>query len=134
MMLINWSDEDLVNYPILDEQHRGIISTINSLDYFIKQGWPISNLKPTIDIVINNVNFHFKTEETILIKKNAPAISLALTRDYRMQFLNELNQHIEDAENMAEPKKLTEYLVNWWCGHKSEYHDKLSNYLDPNVA
>jgi len=134
MMLINWSDDDLVNFPILDEQHRGIISTINTLDYFIKQDWPITNLKPTVDTVIHNVKFHFKTEETILIKQNAPAISLAITRDYRMQFLNELNKHFEDAVNMSDPKGLTDYLVNWWSGHKLEYHDKLSNYLNPDVA
>ena len=133
-MLINWSDDDLVNFPILDEQHRGIISTINTLDYFIKQDWSISNLKPTIDTVIHYVKFHFKTEETILIRQNVPAINLEIIRNYKMQFLNELNQHVEDAVNMAESKILTDYLVNWWSGHKSEYHDKLSNYLVPDVA
>ena len=130
MMLINWSDDDLINFPILDEQHRGIISTVNTLDYFINQGWSISNLRPTIDTVIHNVNFHFKTEETILISQNVPAISLAVTRDYRLQFLNELNQNVEDAVNKEEPKVLTDFLANWWSLHKSEYHDKLSNYLN----
>lgn len=128
-MLINWSDDDLVNFPILDEQHRGVISTINTFDYFIKDNWSILNLKPTLDIILLNVKFHFKTEETILIKKNAPAISLAITRDYRMKFINELNQHLEDAVTTRDPKKLTEYLVDWWTSHKSDYHDKLSKYL-----
>ena len=133
-MLIYLRDDDLINFPILDEQHRGIISTINTLDYFIKQGWPISNLKPTIDTVIQYVNFHFKTEETILINQNAQAISLVIIRDYKMQFLNELNQHVEEAINIEEPKILTDYLVNWWSIHKSEYHEKLSSYLKPDVA
>ena len=130
MMLINWSDDDLVNFPILDEQHRGIISTINSLDYFIKQDWSITNLKHTINTVINNITFNFRTEETILIQQNVPAISLAIVRDNELQFQNEFKQYVEDAVNTARSKELTDYLVNWWSHHKSEYHDKLSKYLD----
>lgn len=128
-MLINWSENDSVDIPIIDEQHRCVITTINTLDYFIAQGWSISNLKPTIDTLIHNVNFHFKTEETILIKQNVPAICLAITRDYRLQFTYELNRCAEVATDRDDPKIVTDYLVEWWSLHKSEYHEKLSDYV-----
>ena len=57
-------------------------------------------------------------------------MSIEILIEYELQFRDELNQCVEDAVYSSEPEKVTDYLVNWWSGHKTEYHDKLSNYLN----
>jgi len=48
ILYIVWSDNNSVGIPIIDEQHRGIISTINSLHFFIQAGHGDEILKPTL--------------------------------------------------------------------------------------
>ena len=129
LIFIKWNDEDHFDHPIVDEQHRGIIATINSLYYFIQNGWSISDLKHTILMLEQYVIFHLKTEESILLNKKISSDELKEIKVYRQQFLRELKKIVKDAIVHKEPNELTSYLAKWWLGHKTDFHDKLVNYI-----
>jgi hemerythrin len=67
-LYIAWNDDNKLGIPIIDEQHRAIISTINSLYYFMQIGHGDDIIQPIMIILEQYVNIHFKTEETLIIK------------------------------------------------------------------
>ena len=129
MLLIEWKKQDKVGHPILDEQHRGLVGIINTLQYFINEEWPVSSLHPTIEALEQYVMFHFKTEETILLKNGMSQDGMEKVRTYRSKFFQELREHVNSAIFQSETQLLTDFLVDWWAGHQSEFHDKLLKYL-----
>ncbi len=70
-LYIVWNKKQSISIPILDEQHHTIVAAINSLYFFINQGWGLSGLTPTLQVIKMNVGFHLKTEEGILEKLGA---------------------------------------------------------------
>jgi len=68
---IVWNKKQTISVPILDDQHHAIVAAINSLYFFINQGWGLSALSPTLKVIKSNVVFHLKTEEGILEKLGA---------------------------------------------------------------
>ena len=65
-LYIAWNDSNNLGIPIIDEQHRGIVATINSLHYFIQEGKGLDALKPTLNILEEYTHIHFKTEEAFM--------------------------------------------------------------------
>lgn len=128
-LFIKWDDDKLVGYTILDEQHRGLVATINSLFYFIQEGWELNSLKPTLLILEQYVTFHLKTEESILVKRGISDADLKVIQNYGESFLSELHRNIKLAISEDEPQNVVKYLAHWWNGHKSEFHDKLEKYF-----
>ncbi len=112
---IVWSENNNLGIPIVDEQHRGIISTINSLHYFMQTGQSGEIIKPILIMLEQYTKIHFKTEESILERVNYPDLEnhkklhnnlLAKTRN----FIIELNK----SEN---PAVLLKFLRDWWLTH-----------------
>ncbi len=66
LLYIVWTDRNKVDIPILDEQHRGIVSTINSLHYFIRQGRRLDALDSTLVVLRQYTAIHFRTEEALM--------------------------------------------------------------------
>lgn len=130
LLFINWNNKDLTGYSIIDEQHRGLIATINSLYYFIQQGWDLQSLKPTILMLEQYMVFHLKTEESILASINIPEETMEAIREYRETFLQELHDIVTDAIISDKPHELSKFLAKWWQGHKTEFHEKLQVYFD----
>lgn len=59
-LYIVWNQKQSINVPILDEQHHAIVAAINSLYFFINQGWGLSALTPTLKIIKTKYWFSFK--------------------------------------------------------------------------
>lgn len=125
LLFVKWHDDDLVGSPIVNEQHRGLVATINSLYYFMQQGWDLESLRPTILMLEQYVMFHLKTEESILVANGMSEDAIAEIHKYGEEFLKDLHQVVADAINNEEPNELVKYLAKWWNGHKAEFHSKL---------
>ena len=66
-LYLGWRDEFSQDGGfIIDEQHHGVLASINSLHYFLQQGHGLEALLPTAKIVLQYLQFHAKTEEGIL--------------------------------------------------------------------
>ena len=73
-LLLVWQDEFSQQVPIIDEQHRAILATINSLHYFLQQELEFESLLPTVKLLISYILFHYKTEEGILNSTEYPEL------------------------------------------------------------
>lgn len=114
-LYIVWTDKNNLNIPIIDEQHRGIVSIINSLHYFIRQGLGFQALLPTIIIMEQYSTIHFEAEQMLLKKYGYP--------DYDNHFLlhAQLKENIKAIKAQSFLKKdsdaVINFLKNWWVHH-----------------
>lgn len=128
-LYIKWTDGCMGSHPLLDEQHRGLVATINSIHYFIQKGWDLSKMQPTLKMLEMYVGFHLRTEADILRKSNAPASLEDIFEEYRKSFMNELHEVTQDAITHKEPEELTRFLAKWWMGHQTNFHEKVDKDL-----
>lgn len=121
-----WNDSYNQEEPILDEQHRALLATINSLHYFLQQGQGLEALMPTIKILIAYIRFHNKTEEGVLYQYNYPELE---------QYIHDSEQQITDfkavcrkAISTREPELVMQFLKKWWESHL-ELHYRVSSHV-----
>jgi len=126
-LFIVWQDSYNVDCPIINEQHKGIISTINTLHYFIQEGHELTFLKPTVDLSKMFMGFHFATEQGILTKSRYPGIEE--DEALRKQLFAQFKVTCQEACIHREPELLLSFLKNWWIKHLTEEHKKFAPYL-----
>lgn len=114
-LYIVWQESFTQGEPIIDEQHHGVLSTINTLHYFIQQGYELRELLPTIKILISFLVFHYRTEEGILRSTEYPEIE---SYDSEMKrVIDEFKAVCEKARTEKSPELVLAYLKNWWHKH-----------------
>ena len=114
-LYIVWASENNLGIPIIDEQHRGLVSSINSFHYLIEQGAGIEAVRPTIVSLIQYVDIHFKTEEPLLKQASYPNF------EKHIQLHRNLTKKTEEVvrKTMAEgtPYIALDFLKSWWLNH-----------------
>lgn len=120
-LYIVWSDSFTQNVPIIDEQHRGVLATLNSLHYFLQNGLPFEALRPTVDMLAKYVMFHLKTEEQILREQDYFGID-AYTQGAKV-FGESLEQVYEEARANNEPELFLFFIKKWWQSHLILHED-----------
>ncbi|BCO09520.1 hemerythrin [Desulfolithobacter dissulfuricans] len=127
ILYIVWSDNNNIGIPIIDEQHRGIISTINSLHYFIQTGHGDEIIKPTMIILEQYVDIHFKTEEALMKKANYPDIKDHIVMHKKL---------VEKTKNLSiyassnnDSNIILKFLKEWWLGHINKEDVKYAPFL-----
>ena len=122
MLYIVWNDINKLGIPIIDEQHRGIVATINSFHYFIQEGHGLEALKPTLKILEQYTCIHFKTEEALMKEAECPDLERhIILHDELMKRTKEIAL---EAVSHEEPELALVFLKEWWLSHISE-EDKL---------
>jgi len=111
---------------IIDEQHHGVLASINSLHYFLQQGHGIEALLPTAKIVLQYLQFHAKTEEGILREAQYDDIkAYVASSDADVEKYKEA---CREALTHQDPQYLLLFLRDWWGKHLEE-HKKFNKYL-----
>jgi hemerythrin len=125
-LYIVWQESFTQGEPIIDEQHHGLLATINTLHYFIQQGYELRDLLPTIKILISFLVFHYKTEEGILRSTEYPDIA---SYDAQMnQVIDDFKLVCEKARKEQSPELVLGYLKRWWSQHL-EHHKRMTPFL-----
>jgi len=122
-MYVVWNSNHLIQVPIIDEQHHGVATAINSLYFFINQDWGLNSLLPTLKIVKAIVAFHMKTEEELLAKLGASYDVISLHRALHQQFIKESTEAYQAARFEKEPMLLLQYLRAWLINHADVEHE-----------
>lgn len=121
-LYIGWKDEfSQDGYLIIDEQHRGVLATINSLHYFLQEGHGIDALLPTIKILLQYMQFHSKTEEGILRDNGYTAISTFVAQAERD--VKNYKKACREAIACKDPQSLLLFLRDWWLEHLERHKD-----------
>ena len=135
-LYIVWNDNNNLGISIIDEQHRGIISTINSLHYFIQTGQEYEIIKPTMIMLDQYVDIHFKTEEALMAEANYPAFKehIVLHKELVEKTIKlSINSNRNNDANM-----ILKFLREWWLGHINKedrrYIPFLRNLIDSKTV
>jgi hemerythrin len=115
---IVWKHEYDLGIPIIDEQHRGIVTTINSLYYAMQNKYGESILKPAIEMVNEYTHIHFKTEESFLEKCGFP--DLEQHQELHEEIRIKLPRVGKESLWNRDAHQFMEFLKNWWLGHICE--------------
>jgi hemerythrin len=114
-LYIVWQPSNETGIPIIDEQHRGIVSTINSLHYFIQHGDAAAAFEPTMDVLNHYTSLHFLAEEALMRTAGYPYL------DEHAELHNKfMNQVRSMTKYRADPDQVDELLVllkTWWLRH-----------------
>ncbi|WP_310600639.1 bacteriohemerythrin [Desulfobulbus sp.] len=114
-LYIIWSEENNLGIPIVDEQHRAIISTINTLHYFMRNKNGTMITSSTVTILNEYTKFHFITEEGIIKNWKYPEAEshIKLHNELYIKTIDmtsKLRIHNDNSE-------LLQFLKNWWIRH-----------------
>ena len=114
-VFIIWKPEYNLGIPIIDEQHRGIVTTINSLNFGIQHECVKNILKPIVEMMESYTRIHFQTEETFLEKIDFPH-----AKEHK-ELHRELSAKLKD---IGYDSILTQdsgyfmgFLKDWWIHH-----------------
>jgi len=124
---IVWKPEYDLGIPVIDEQHRGIVTIINSLHYCMHNSHIKNILPPTIDMLRSYADIHFQTEEYFLstIEYPGDAKHRLLHKEYTFKLAG-----IErDIIINKDPGQLIGFLKKWWLGHICEEDMQFKNYF-----
>ena len=126
-ILIVWKPDYNLGIPIVDEQHRGIVSTINSLCYAIqnKQGNQI--LQPVTSMVTEYTRIHFELEEDFLQKCGYP--NLEAHRTLHKELTNALSHVSKESIWNRDPQEFLDFLKDWWINHICKEDLVFTHYL-----
>jgi len=125
---IIWTEGNSVGVPILDEQHKGIVSTINTLHYFLNQGSERQILKQTLAILENYTAIHFLTEEALMEEGSYPGISSH--KLLHKQLLKKTREISERSTYVDDPLGVLKFLKQWWMSHINAEDKKYMPYLE----
>lgn len=130
-LYIVWNEKQTINVTILDEQHHTIVAAINSLYFFINQGWGLSGLAPTLQVIKLNVGFHLKTEEGILEKLGADYKIMLKHSQIQNAFNLNADRAMKKALSEQDPMILLKFLRDWWENHHTQVHAEYQQCLSP---
>ncbi|MDR2207606.1 MAG: hemerythrin family protein [Azoarcus sp.] len=118
-LFIQWQNKSNTGVPLLDEQHRGLVSIINSLYFLTERG--------TCDIVLcisacktikSASRIHFLTEERILQAAEYPDLENHI--EIHKKLTIELERSEKEALINNDPMVFLKFLKKWWVEHINE--------------
>jgi len=130
MLYIRWQEANELGIEILDEQHRGIVSVINSYYHYVQTGKSKEALILTKGMLDEMTELHFKTEEAYLHKHGYP--HLASHAILHEKLFRAMASTFEDSLNNDDPDSFLRFLKDWWLHHINEEDRKYARYLELN--
>ena len=127
ILYIVWGENNKLGIPIIDEQHRGIISTINSLHYFMQTGHEYDIIKPTMIMLEQYTDVHFKTEEVLMTQAGYPALEEHIGLHKRL--IKKTKTLSVNASEYQDSDMILKFLKEWWLGHINKEDRKYLPFL-----
>ena len=114
-ILFAWTPECDLGIPIIDEQHRGIVATINSLHYAVYHNLGGHMILPVVGMVNEYTRIHFEVEEKILTNCNYP--DLASHRQLHYKLVQKMAEIGSESMVRRDPYPFLNFLKGWWHDH-----------------
>jgi len=125
-VFIVWKPEYNLGIPIIDEQHRGVVTIINSLHYGMQSSNIKNILPPTIGMLHSYADIHFQTEEYFLKTIDYPGA--ANHRLLHQEYTSKLAGIEIEISADRDPRQLMGFLKKWWLGHICEEDMQFMNF------
>ena len=114
-IFIIWKPGYDLGIPIIDEHHRGIVSTINSLYFVMQNNYAKDMLNPIIDMMYDYTHIHFRIEESFLEMTNFP--SAKKHHQMHVGLSSRLNETGRQSMLDKDPYQFMDFLKQWWINH-----------------
>ena len=118
-LLVVWHNGVQIGIPILDEQHHGLATLVNSLFYCMGKGHAKEVLLPTISAFDLYAKVHFDIEEDMLRHTNYPYAEQH-TRAHQ-----KLHQQLlilsAESRITGDPSGVVDFFRKTWIAHLNEY-------------
>lgn len=126
-LYIIWEEGYNLGIPIIDEQHRAIVSTINTYHYFATHGRAEKALKPTFVTLDQYTKTHFMTEESILEEIEYPELASHL--ELHAELSKSMIEIAKEAVQEEDYDIVLNFLRKWWLRHIRVEDTKYALYL-----
>jgi hemerythrin len=126
-VLIVWKPEYNLGIPIVDEQHRGIVTIINSLFYAMQNRHGDNILNPVNGMINEYTRIHFQIEEDFLEKCGYP--KLKEHKEFHKELTDKLNSVGRKSLRLHDPTAFFNFLKEWWIDHICDKDRAFLNYL-----
>ncbi len=114
-LYIVWSEEYEIGVPIVDEQHRGVVTAINTLEHAMATDQAGRILEPVLATLGLYTRIHFFTEEGILERTGYP--ELTAHRAVHARMVSRTRTLLRECRDVPDPAQALEFLREWWLGH-----------------
>lgn len=114
-LYITWQDNYNSGINIIDSQHRGIVSCINSIFYYLRGQRAEEKADHVFKLIKEYTDVHFKTEEYIQAQSGYSLYEehLHLHAELRRSTIKVLDEYWINQD----PTIVLKFLKNWWIGH-----------------
>ena len=114
-ILIHWKPSYELGIPIIDDQHRGVVTIINSLHYGMQNKHGESIIRPIIHMIQEYTRIHFELEEDFLAKCYFP--DLDSHQLLHKELIGDLLHTGRESAFVRDPFKFLDFLKKWWIDH-----------------
>ena len=80
MALMTWSDKLSTGVKAMDEQHKGLVNTLNELHDAMLRGADKSSAGPLLDRLVKYTHDHFTSEEALMKRAKYPNFAAHLVK------------------------------------------------------
>jgi len=126
-ILITWKPEYELGIPIIDEQHRGVVTIINSLYYGMQHKHGEIMLAPITNMIYDYTRIHFEIEEDFLKQCNFPDVDSHQL--LHKELIGEISHTRKENVFKQDPFQFMDFLKRWWIDHICNKDRKFRDYL-----
>jgi hemerythrin len=128
--LLHWNNSFLVNFEIIDTQHKGLVDMTNELILGCEGGNVTQDVLfiKTLRKAVEYAQVHFATEEKYMRQVNYP--DFAVHKKEHEMFVAEVAKQLKAfEENRNDPAVLVGFLKDWLFTHIAVSDKKYAPYL-----
>ena len=132
ILLIIWSEKLELGIPIIDEQHRTIVSTMNTLYFMLSRNLFNTSINNIAHIISHHIRLHNFTEEYLLQQAQYPDLDAhrQLHRESERELTAALRKTTQAYEqNAVRSDDLMTFMKNYWLNHVCKEDRKYADWL-----
>ncbi len=120
-VFVVWNDSRATGIPLIDEQHRGIMATMNSLFHFMRKNDGVKGIIPLVTTLEHHINLHFMAEENLLRATQYERVEEHTK--YQTEISKKMKILSAQLRHSGNAGDLLDFLKTWWKEH-IEVHDR----------
>lgn len=126
--MIRWDDSYLIGNQLIDFEHQIFLNLVADFQTSRLNGAPLGKLNRILQEVMKYAEFHFLSEENLMIDCNYP--DLDQHRLQHMYLLSKIGVKLHEMElGECTPKDVEDFLVNWFVSHTKNEDQKIVEYI-----
>lgn len=129
MEKIEWGPEYEVGVREIDNQHRTLLSIYNDLSEAIEQDASGEVTAAALDRLLHYTDFHFKTEERMMVEHGYPMSSAHTAEHYVLIERSKLLQHRLQGGDTQVATDTLDFLRRWLVNHILKVDRDLAEFL-----